>query len=729
MKSSKILLILASAALLASCGGGSTSSAAGTSSAGTSSAATTSEASKPADTSNPADTSRPADTSAQPPVVSSEPEPEPSSEPEPEPSSEPIYSSADAKVGKEVLLKSVQKSLSNDAIAINGNAVANGRGHSIVGGSYDGSKETYYEGDILLTAAYNLDAAVSGLQAKNPNDLKIALELNGAHDLQVTMDGASEPLVANTMELDEGAYFVNKVGYFNFSETFATLMAQSTGYPYGAGKVHTPAAEIPDSVFPLLNDEVIGQAVQGFEQILAYGDMLFPGRINYAVAGSEWKVELALDADSILNLVKTLAGDEVGAMYSKMIGLLDIEECALSIDFNDSCLEALHLGINASLDATYGEMNPTGEEPPAEIKDKEFVADVLLQFGFEFSYGEEVALPSDLDTYEEAVYSNPHGGHSDRKYMEADDVLEFIEGYGYNPNYTSVTAINGETGSSDYSVIGDEKWDSYMASPSLTLNDASISALKESGIKYQFWLEGERLVEQVSFDSPAGGMTVNVNATVYFGSENGFRYASYCETHLVASTGQEATQFTTFEWGYDEPVASTVQEPVRTESEPEPEPSSESEIEQSQVVIEATDITLDELKEIAASVEDPGYDKLDLFRVGEEGLEHFMEVDADSSIWSYVQNFQFHLSLQNIKEMEAQLGSSGLLTADFAVADDMIIGTFTFEGSDSKGGFEGKSVITYDLSTLYTLYEATQYDYEDDTNDYVDVVKMEWSFR
>lgn len=136
------------------------------------------------------------------------------------------------------------------------------------------------------------------------------------------------------------------------------------------------------------------------------------------------------------------------------------------------------------------------------------------------------------------------------------------------------------------------------------------------------------------------------------------------------------------------------------------------------------------MKEIAASVKDPGYDKLDLFRVGEEGLEHFMEVDADSSMWSYVQNFQFHLSLQNIEEMEAQFGSSDLLTADFAVTEDMIIGTFTFEGYDSgKGGFEGKCVIAYDLSNLYTLYEATQYDYEDDANDYTDVMQMQWSFR
>ena len=690
MKSSKILLILASAALLASCGGGSTSSAAGTSSAGTSSAATTSEASKPADT------------SAQPPVASSEPEPEPSSE--------PAYSSAEAKVGKEVLLKSVQKSLSNDAIAINGTALANGRGHSVVGGSYDGSKETYYEGDIVLTAAYNLDAAVSGLKAKNPSDLKVALGLNGAHNLEVTMDGAPEPLLANTMELDEGAYFVDKVGYFNFSETFAALMAETTGYPYGAGKVHTPVAEIPESVFPLLNDEVIGQAVQGFEQILAYGDMLFPGHINYAVAGNKWKVELALDADSILNLVKTLAGDEAAAMYSKMIGLLDIDECALSINFTEDGLEALHLGIDADLDATYGEIYPTGMEIPAEIKNKEFMMDVFLSIDFEFSFGGKVTLPSDLDTYEEAVYSNPHGGQSQtpyREYMSAEQVLEFTSQF-EDPEFTSLTVIDSATGSVNLTAkVGDRNWDGFMNDPTIHLSRESLDALMNAGVKYEFWIEKGDLYERLYQETDSAF----VQYTSVFTYDTGFRYCTTCELYAESlATGEAQSQFVYVSWGFDGAEETSEVEPVDTS-------------------LAVNTLTLDDLKKLAASVEDPGYDKLDLFRPGEESLEHYMEVDADSPMWAYVQDFKFHLSLQNIEAMEAQLGTSDLLTAEFAMVEGAIVGTFTFEGYDSNGGFEGTSVIAYDPSTLYTLFEATQYDYKDDAYDYVDVMYMEWSFR
>ena len=532
MKSSKILLLLTSMALLASCGG--TSSSASTSQG-------TSEPAKSTIDSSVETTS--VDST---PTATSEPEPEKTSEISSEESSEESFVPVDPTTGKNKLSAAFKQSIDNDAIALDAILSANGQFDGTVGGG--NQSNTVNTGHIDLNGGYMLSAAVSGLKATDPNDVKGAARLVGSHELNVTDTNGLN--YQSKLETDSAAYLKNNRVYFNFDEPFADFMAETTGYPYGAGKIYFDF--FLGEGLPLLTDSFILQALESFDQVIATGERFFPSSITYSQTSENFKAELKLDHNAVIYALDLL-GDNI-PYWVKMASKVDFKSCDLTILTNAEGIENIILNIDASLHTTYGELMPEEGAIPPGWENEPLDADLSAFIGFAFTYGEDFEFPADLDTYEEGQTSNQHP----RDFLSIDQVADIIRQID-DPEYTALEVYKIDSSgksaqhtASHHSTDGDS-WQRLLDDPTFHLSQETLQVVKDADPSTinEFYFEGDCLYYHLFFEQNVEGQIISLDMLSAYPASNAYQYAS--KRVITTRIGDTyATEHFELFWDFDE---------------------------------------------------------------------------------------------------------------------------------------------------------------------------------
>ena len=613
-----------------------------------------------ASTAVPATSQGPAESNV-PPVVSSDvPQPPVASSSYSSNETPSVYGSVDPDVAKAALARGLAVSLSQDKIAVGMNVYAKGAFQGPVGVSSNGygnhvTETTVWTADGSLEGKYAASVAVQGLRGSKTAGLKGAAYLGGSHDLKVEIDGMEGGNIYDRRSVSNEAYFANNVAYLNIDESTAFVLNYLWGVPLGAGKTSIDVGEGGEGVMPLISNDFIETATSGLLQGLAYGEQLFPS-LSYYKNSEGYLVKLPVNYETVSAVLNVAFGSsEVGQVYANLASKGDFGNSYISLLYNEKAVTGanINLDLYASglISELYGDIAEA--ELPPEVAGCNMLLDFEVSLGIKFEYGRTITLPDDLGTYQ------PYSPVTSQSSMETplpsegmsyEEFMGIIDNFS-DPEYTSARIIDNEGKDSGLVTVYDSAWSEferyhmtdefYRGWARQTWDNLNVHFVDSDLIVIEFWYEG------------------TLEEEIYISAYDGYRYP--CQYTLPI---EGVTYY--FQWGYADPSLASSNPEVIDDSEPD----------------EYT--VFDWVRELISETEDYGYTALTIHVLDNDRTVKLSYLD---DAWAVVVegNFRYHLSLENIDNLEELYNAGELEEVSFAMEDGKLVAHYVAPCYDSDG--------------------------------------------
>ena len=245
----------------------------------------------------------------------------------------------------------------------------------------------------------------------------------------------------------------------------------------------------------------------------------------------------------------------MATLYADAVKLIDIRDLGVEIGFGEEGLNGIAITVDGALDKTVGELAPAAQasELPTEIASQKIDLDVKVGLSFDIAYGEEVTLPTDLDTYVEATapVKPATSSTSDRLFPELYQAILGFE----DPEYTKLDVYVPDESDEPvfaYSYNANSPMWEYVASDFQFMLNTGTYPLIEKSVRSGMDVE-------VSIDKTAIVIELHNEGKDDKGAFQGTNILSYdpvtgyvqaAETSYLYETGENEVTNYSFVWGF-----------------------------------------------------------------------------------------------------------------------------------------------------------------------------------